>query len=56
MQGEVKGNSDDIREVKSKVEIIDNKSKFDFLTWVRDRCVPYLLVGGLVYLLVIGGG
>jgi chromosome segregation ATPase len=57
MQAEIKNNCDDVDELKTKVNTLDDKSKWDWQKWVIDIAIPYLIVGGVVYGLVtlIGG-
>lgn len=43
---------DDIKNIQQKIEKIDDKSKFDFLTWVKNSLLPILITTGITIFLV----
>lgn len=58
MQSEIKNNAEDIADIKSKVDTLDNNSKFNWQNFIVTKAIPYLLVAGaavVITKLVIGG-
>jgi len=58
MEDKLSGNTSDIAGVKKDVgdlrkslEIVDDKGKFDFLKFIRDNAIGFLLGGGAAYIL-----
>jgi chromosome segregation ATPase len=58
MEDRLTGNSNDIAgvkkdvgDLKKSIEDVDNKGKFDFIKFIRDNAIGFMLGGGLAYLL-----
>lgn len=52
MQSEISKNTADVKDLKTKVEGLDNRGKFDFIVWLKTVALPVIVSGGLVYLVM----